>query len=235
MYIDLAKQLLALAIGFSAGLSVVYVFNRIPAAWLCDYHETPDKEMWGERIRSHPWTELFVLAFMGASLKLIDEGLLYLPAGIAALWALLLISLSDIRYRIIPDQFTIALAAAAMGFIPFQDNACSPLLGALAGGGSFLLAGLTAKWIFQKEALGFGDVKLLAAAGLIAGLAGIAFILFFTVFVSAGVFAVRLLLSQIRLRDEQPLGPFIAAGTAAYILFRAELGELTDRCLNLML
>lgn len=235
MCIAYAAQFLAIAFGILAGLSVVYVFNRIPAAWLCDYNEEPDKGMWGTRIQNRPFDALFALAFAAASFKMLDEGFLYLPAGIAALWTLLIISISDIKYRIIPDQFVIILAAVGLGFIPFQDTVYSPLCGALTGGGSAFLIGAIGRLIYKKDTLGFGDIKLFGAAGLVAGFGGTVYTLLFAAFSSAVIFTVRLLMRQIKLKDEQPLGPFIAAGAATYILFREETGKCIDWLLALVI
>ena len=43
------------------------------------------------------------------------------------------------------------------------------LAGAVAGGGVLLAVGLAGSWIFRKEAMGMGDVKLLATIGAFLG------------------------------------------------------------------
>ncbi len=214
---------LALLVGCIAGKSTIYVFNRIPAKWLCDYNETPSNEMWGERIKKKPWEICFMLLFSAASVLLIMQGLLYFIAGILSLWLLLQIGIADKKYMIIPDQHVIALAAAAIGFIPFHSSFFQPLFGALIGGGSFLLIGLIASLILKKEAVGFGDVKLLGAVGLLAGIKGTISILLLTVFSSALILGIGLLSRRFAKDEEKPLGPFIAAATAGYILFPQKL------------
>jgi len=221
--LPLLKIAFSIAAGLLAGSSIIYTYNRIPAKWLCDYNQEPDRGMWGERIKRKPWFAVFVLIFTAASLKLLDQGMLYTIAGIAALWLLLQIGMADMKYGIIPDQFVIALAVTALGFIPFHSTRLSPLIGAIAGGGCILLIGLIGWLIFRKEAIGFGDVKLFAAIGLVSGLKGIVIILLFTIFSSAVIFAAGLILGKIRYGEEQPLGPFISASTAIYVLFRSEM------------
>ena len=225
--------IVSIAAGFIAGFSTIYVFNRIPAKWLCDYGQKPDGAMWGERIKKRPWDEVFTLVFIGAAVKLMDQGPLYLIAGMLALWLLLQIGIADKKYMIIPDQFIIALGVAALGFIPFQTSFLSPLYGALIGGGSFLLIGILGQLILKKEAMGFGDVKLLTAIGLLAGTKGIIVILFLTIFASAAILGVGILARRIKIGEEQPLGPFIAASTAVYILFQHEIMTLTDWYLSI--
>ncbi|MBR0600411.1 prepilin peptidase [Sinanaerobacter chloroacetimidivorans] len=227
--------ILCVTAGIVAGLSAIYVFNRIPAKWLCDYNEEPEKGMWGERIKKRPWNAVFTLVFAAASVKMLDQGFLYVIAGLLALWLLLQIGMADKLYLIIPDQFIIALAVTALGFIPFQPDFLAPLYGALLGGGCLLLMGIVGKILFKKEAMGFGDVKLLAAIGLISGIRGTVFILLITIFLSGFVFGILLILKKIKPTDSQPLGPFIAAAAAFYLIFLRELTWFSDLYLNSLL
>lgn len=230
---DIILVIISIAIGLIAGLSTIYVFNRIPAKWLCDYHEEPDKEMWGERISKKPWKVVFTLVFVASSIKLMDQDLQYQIAGIIAIWLLLQIGIADKKYMIIPDQFIIALAVSAIGFIYFHTSYLSPLYGALIGGGSFLLIGVIGQLILKKDAMGFGDIKLLCAIGLIAGIKGIIIILILTIFSSGLVLGVCLIIGRVKKGEEQPLGPFIAISTAIYILFIHEISMLADLYLGL--
>ena len=208
--------------GILAGISTVYAFNRIPAKWLCDYDQEPDSGMWSERIRKRPWAAVFILVFAAASIKLLEKGILYAVPGLAALWLLLLIGMADSKYRIIPDQLIIALLATAFGFVPYHNSYLSLPAGALVGGGSILLIGFLGKRIFKKETMGFGDVKLFTAIGLMLGLKGVVTVLLLTFFSSALVFSVGLLSRKLKAEDEQPLGPYIAASASLYILFWPE-------------
>lgn len=224
----LIKIIFSIAAGVFAGFSAVYTFNRIPAKWLCDYNQEPDREMWGERIKKRPWTVVFILVFTAASLKLLEQGFLYGIPGMITLWLLLQIGMADKKYMIIPDQFVVALAVTALGFIPFHLSYQSQLVGALVGGGSILLMGVLGKLLLRKEAMGFGDVKLFAAMGLMFGLKGVIIILILTVFSSAFFFGLLLLAGKIKMGEAQPLGPFIAASTSIYVLFQPELLFLTN-------
>lgn len=215
----LIKIILSIGGGIAAGFSTIYVFNRIPAKWLCDYNENPSREMWGERIKKKPWTTIFILVFTASSLKLLEQGFLYTIPGLISLWLLLQIGMADKKYMIIPDQFVIALAVAAFGFIPFHSSYLTQLLGALMGGGSILMIGMLGRLLFRKEAMGFGDAKLFAAIGLMCGSKGVVIILMITIFSSAFVFGVGVMTGKIKSDGEQPLGPFICAAAALYLLF----------------
>ena len=125
--------------------------------------------MWGERIKKYPWSWVFAFIFLGAVFCIWNMGPVYQTAGLPALWLLLLIALADQKYMIIPDQLVVALAVTAIGFVPFQEDFLSPLYGALIGGGSLLIIGTIGRWISKKDVMGFGDVKLMAAIGLVSG------------------------------------------------------------------
>ena len=48
----------AIAAGIIMGCGAVYIFNKIPGKWLCDYGKEPDEELLHptrQRINSVPW------------------------------------------------------------------------------------------------------------------------------------------------------------------------------------
>ena len=218
----------ALIEGIAAGFSAIFVFNRLPAKWLCDYGVEPSREMWGERIPKKPWIWLLPLAFFAAAILLIRQGPSYQVAALLAIWILLLIGMADQKYMVIPDQLVIALAVTALGFLPAQPQFLPLVFGALLGGGSFLIAGLIGRFLFRKETLGFGDVKLLAALGLVTGTNGIIAILLLTVFSSAIVFGCLLIAGLLRKEEARPLGPFIAASATVVLLLPQETATVID-------
>lgn len=211
--------------GILAGNSAVVVFNRIPASWLCDYNEKPSEELLSrdtQRIKSVPWKAFFSMFFVLAAIKMAIVDCQYAIATLIALWLLLIISIADWKYMIIPDQFVILLAITAFGFIPFQQSILSPLWGALIGAGCILLVGIAGKLLFKKEALGFGDVKLLATVGLMTGPYGIVLILIGSSFFSCAVYCIGILRGTMKRADVQPLGPYIALATALYFLLEVK-------------
>ena len=87
------------------------------------------------------------------------------------------------------------------------------LLGAVAGAGIFLLITLIGGAIYGKEAMGFGDVKLMGALGLYFGLSNIIAITLVSFLIGA-VLSIILLATKIRKMDEYiPFGPFIVLAT----------------------
>lgn len=138
MTVLVIKIAASIIIGFFAGPAAVYVFNHMPAAWLCEYGEDPVnnpllKE--GEkRIKENPWRWVYAAGFMCLCLRLslieYSDGLLSVraeattattqlaAAGLIACWLMLIIALADLKFMIIPDQFVLLLALASIGFAP---------------------------------------------------------------------------------------------------------------------
>jgi len=213
--------------GISAGTSAVAVFNRLPVRWLCDYGEEPCGDLiqaGKKRIEIFPWNVAFSTFFTLAAFMLAAPyGFLHALAALAPLWLLLEISVADIKYMIIPDQFVLLLALAASCFLPYHSSLLSPLYGAAVGGGCMFAVGVAGKLIYKKEALGFGDVKLFAAVGLIAGPLGVSLILAFSSFLSCLAFCACLLLKRIKRTDVMPLGPYIFLAYFFHELLRSTI------------
>ena len=212
--------------GILAGNGAVVVFNRMPASWLCDYNEEPSEELKRrdtQRIKSHPWKAAFSMLFVLAAIKMAIFDWQYAIAALVSMWALLIIAIADKKYMIIPDQFVILLALTAFGYAPYHDSFLMPLWGALLGGGCMLLIGITGKLIFKKEALGFGDVKLFGAVGLVTGPYGVAIVLVASSFLSCIFFGISLIRGKVKRTDVLALGPFIAFSAAIYLLFPGTL------------
>ena len=124
----------------------------------------------------------------------------------------LMIAICDIKYLIIPDQFTIALAVLGLavsiydiirGYGILHVTWWSPLAGAAMGAAVMLLIDLIGKLIYKKEGMGFGDVKLFAAVGMITGFPG-TILAFIISLISATIcFCVIMVVSRILARKEE--------------------------------
>jgi len=211
--------------GISAGFSAVAVFNRLPPRWLCDYNEEPCEELTSGnlRISDYPWKPIFSVFFFLAALIFSTQSIRYALPALSVLWLLLIIAIADKKYMIIPDQFVVLLAVSAVFYLPGGGSLLSPLYGALLGGGCMLLIGIIGKIIYKKEALGFGDVKLFAALGLITGPIGISIVLMASSLLSCAAFSGGLIRGKIKMTDTLPLGPYIAAAYFFQELFRSTI------------
>jgi leader peptidase (prepilin peptidase)/N-methyltransferase len=140
-----------------------------------------------------------------------------IPLGVQIAFLILLIPISviDIRHYIIPDIFTLSFLVLSFGisFIPSGITPQQSLLGILAGGGSLWLLGFIGKVIFKKgDAMGGGDIKMMAAAGALWGpeIALIAIVL--GAFLGSLAGLPMILLKKINTDHHIPFGPFLGAG-----------------------
>lgn len=212
--------------GFLAGYFAIYAFNKFPEKWFCDYGEIPSQHPVLERekrMASYPWKPALAMIFTVICIKLgIEDWQLAIPSVIA-IWIIVEIILSDRLYMIIPDQLVILLTITGFGFVPFYKNLLEPILGASLGLFPMLFVYMIGKLFFKKEIMGFGDVKLMTALGFLLGPAGIIFT-FVVGFVGSGIFfGVALLMKKIKIKDEEPLGPFLGVGAILYLVFYKDL------------
>ena len=90
------------------------------------------------------------------------------------------------------------------------------MLGLLVGGFVVWLTRIVGTYFFGREAMGMGDVHLMAAVGAVVG-AGASVVAFFVAPFFGMALAVYLLLTG--KRRELPFGPYLSMGTAFVMLF----------------
>ena len=138
----------------------------------------------------------------------------------AMISALIVVSFIDAKEQIIPDVVTLpglGLAVVASVVWPaLHGTSCHPcglwagVLGALAGGGAIYAMGTIGQWLFKKEAMGGGDVKLMAMLGAILGWQKILIAFFIAPILGS---LVGLPLRLFRGQELIPYGPFLAIAT----------------------
>ena len=140
----------------------------------------------------------------------------------------------DYKLHIIPNRlnltiFEIGLIIAVIGGISDINFAINAIEGMLVGGGTFfffsLIGGLTA----GKEAMGYGDVKFMAALGLYFGFASMVSIIFMSFLIGAILSIILIILRRKKASEYIPFGPFIVI--SCYIAIFVPLNYL----LNLLL
>lgn len=128
---------------------------------------------------------------------------------------LVIITVSDLAYMIIPDKILIIFASVflvlqlAVGDRQWLDI----LLGAIIGFGLLLLIALV-----SNGGMGGGDIKLFALLGFILGVKLVIVAFFFSVIYGALIGMLLMFVRVVEKRRPVPFGPFIAAGalTAYY-------------------
>jgi len=178
------------------------------------------------------------LRFMGEVATGLLFSVLYLATSSAAEWiggmllALMLVTLtvSDLRYRLIPDRIVypgfaiFVLYSLSAEPPPIWDN----LFGFLAGGG--LLLGVS--WVslrMHRPAMGGGDIKLMAALGWLLGFERICLVVILSSVLGLAVGGSLLAAGKIRRDTFLPFGPFIAAAAIFAWLWGR---EVVDAYLN---
>ena len=139
--------------------------------------------------------------------------------------ALLVVTFIDLDHQIIPDRITLPgiplgiLCAATVLPIGIIDS----ILGVLLGGGLLWFMAWLSPYLFGKEGMGGGDIKLLAMVGAFLGWEPV----LLTVMVGATVGSVTglSLIALKRLRRDQylPFGPFLALGAVVAMFFFSDI------------
>ncbi len=125
-----------------------------------------------------------------------------------------------------------ALAAAPGTAARFPGHAgFASLAGAAAGAGITWLIRVLGRHAFAQEAMGFGDVKLMALLGALAGPGGILWTLALASILGSAIGAAKYAFTRQR---QLPFGPFLIAGAAAAVLGRRELGMFLEWYKNLL-
>ncbi len=224
-------------LGFVSGPLGCKILNKIPAHWLCDYDETPSEELKnGIRFKMKPFGLIFgAVEAVAMSVAALVYGLSpLLPTIVILFFVMILISASDGKYTIIPDQFTAAVAV--IGIITavidmltekrFISQWYSPLLGALVGGGLLFALDMLSTAIFKKSGFGFGDVKLMAALGLMLGLKYVLILILMSSFVAAFHFLYLIFAGKAKKGIYLPMGPYICLGTVFTVLLEPKFADI---------
>ena len=141
----------------------------------------------------------------------------YIPLALqfATLLILIPIFVIDYYHYIIPDSISLSglVIGIAASFIPGGITPLQMVIGILAGGGILVLIGLFGEYILRKkDAMGGGDIKLMAFIGAVWGWK-IAILAIILGALFGSVIGVLLILVRILPKDHRiPFGPFLGAG-----------------------
>lgn len=175
----------------------------------------------------YPLTELILgILFLLGLLRLdISWELLFFLVFVSCLFTLTITDLDDF---VIPDGCVITtmvsyLAYALIARMPVQD-VLTHILAGLVLGGSVLGLSLIMDKMLKKETMGGGDIKLLAACGLVLGPVGALFMLLAACIIGL-IFAYIIKLSKNDNGPIFPFGPSIALASTVMYLFGGGLVE----------
>lgn len=150
-----------------------------------------------------------------------QESIAYACIAMLMCSILICIFFIDLEHMLIFNRFTISVAVLGLAamFLDSYTVVWDHLIGAAAGGIVFVAIYYGGVWILKKEGLGWGDVKLAAAAGLFLGWQKL---ILSMLIASVGACIVLVLLRLLR-KDEEgkeyPFAPFIVTGMLVAMLF----------------
>lgn len=157
-------------------------------------------------------------------LPLAMPSLWVLPAFLVFVWAMILLTVTDLDTKLIPNRIlgpasVVSIIMLVIGFIP--DTSSGSLLEAVIGGVAYFVVMLILALIV-RGGLGFGDVKLAFLIGVFTGYLSLGHVVVtgIAAFLIGGLVAAFLLVTRRSGRkDAIPFGPFMTAAAIMTIFF----------------
>jgi len=128
--------------------------------------------------------------------------------------ALITVAFTDLETLLIPDRVTLPgiVAGLLLRLYPSPGDVIDGVLGAAVAGGIFFVIMWGSPFVFGREGMGFGDVKLAAMMGAFLGLPVVLVATFLGVLAGGLTATLLLLLGLRRLGEYLPFGAFLALG-----------------------
>lgn len=136
-----------------------------------------------------------------------------LAAALLLTWALITLTVIDLRTMLLPDNITLPLLwlGLALTIVPVFADMRSALVGAMAGYLSLWSVYHLFRLATGKEGMGYGDFKLLAALGAWLGWQALPMIVLLSSMVGAVVGVGLILFRRHGRETPMPFGPYLAA------------------------
>jgi leader peptidase (prepilin peptidase)/N-methyltransferase len=138
-------------------------------------------------------------------------------------------SFIDLEFFIIPDAINFIglgfglLASTVfpqlMGKEIWWQGLLTSLLGAFVGGLSLFLIAMLGEFLLKKEAMGMGDVKLLAMMGSFIGWKMVLFTIFLSSLLGTIGGVLLILFGKTTMKGKIPFGPYLAMGSVVSLLW----------------
>lgn len=148
----------------------------------------------------------------------------------------------DFEHFIIPDSVTIGGMAAGPVFsalVPvlhsrevWWEGLLSSGIGLAVGFGILFAIAWIGEKAFKKEAMGFGDVKLMGAIGAFLGWKAVLFTVFASSVLGSIVGVLLIAFGGVKLQSRIPFGPYISAGALIWVFWGPAIFEAYMRLLQ---
>jgi len=159
----------------------------------------------------------------------------FTPIYMLAVFGLLLATFIDLEHMILPDRVTIGgmilfpiistLFPLLQGETAWQAGLTDSLIGLAAGFGTLWVVRKAGTAALKKEAMGFGDVKLMGALGALFGWEAVIYIIFFSAMIGSIAGITLIALQRKGIKSEIPYGPYIALAAFSWMLGGFRLWE----------
>jgi leader peptidase (prepilin peptidase) / N-methyltransferase len=129
------------------------------------------------------------------------------------------IAVTDARHYLIPDEYNwtglvLGLGLSLTGGAPGFKAA---VVGAATGFALLYAVGVVGRWVFKEEAMGGGDIKMMAMVGAFVGWKGVLLTVFAGSVFGSLVYVPLLVFG--RRKRHVPFGVFLAMGAAVVFVF----------------
>ena len=138
-------------------------------------------------------------------------------------FSLIVIFVIDLYHRIIPDRLTYPGMVLGLLFNGFQFQIVPSLIGLIGGGGFLYIVMTVGRWIYKKEVMGGGDVKLAAMLGSFLGGTGVAVSLFLAFLLGSLAGGLLIVFGRLNRSSFIPFGPFIVLGALITLFWEGNL------------
>ncbi len=140
--------------------------------------------------------------------------------------ALLVIFFIDYDHQIIPDSITLPgmIVGLLFSLTPDGVGIIGGIVGLLVGGGTLYFMAMLGDWLFKKESMGGGDIKMAAMLGAFLGWQKVILIFMSSALIGL-IVSIALLAISSKLRETRtiPFGPFLAIAAFVAVTYGDEL------------
>lgn len=135
-------------------------------------------------------------------------------AGMVFTGVLIVATVIDLQHQIIPNRIVLFGIIVGIPLMALQswEVLKSGLIAGLGAGLFLLLVAIVGEWVFKKEAMGGGDIKLVAMMGLFLGIRLIVIGLFMAFLAGGLIGGILMIIGKKGGRDLIPFGPYLALG-----------------------
>lgn len=213
--INILHYVLAGIVGLVVGQFIDWCTIRLP-----DYKKVFTKDFFQIYIKNTKPKYLYMIIT-----AVLYIGILYMYkfqvktlAYIVLIPMLIIAFIIDYRLKIIPNRlnltiFEVGLVYTFIEGITNINVAVDMLLGMVVGAGLFLIIALIGGLMYGKEAMGFGDVKLMGALGLFLGWRLTIMVTLIAFLLGAIIGVILIIKNRKKGMDYMPFGPFIVVAT----------------------